>query len=446
VGGTISGLSASGLVLRNNGGDDLTVSSGATTFTFATAVAHGQAYAATVLTQPTGYTCTISSGSGTMSAAVTSISISCAVNIPVTSRGSTTVTTNGNDDPFVAISSDGNTLALGYPMENTSQGGVHIFTRSGYTWTEQAVLVGSGAGANNQGQAVKLSSNGNTCVFGSGDYAWAFTRSGSTWSEETKFTSTYATDGSTAFGATLALSPDGNTAAIGALTYNSNDGAVQIWTRSGTTWTKIQTLPTVLTGSAFGSNVALSGDGTTLAVGAGAHSSSAGGVFIYVLSSGTWTAQGSRLLGTGGGTEQGGVARFDGMALSTDGNTLAFTGHTAANSGGFYVFTRSGTSWSQEQGGTRGTPAAADPLQTHLGLSGDGNLLVLSGEESRGSGNAGAMYIFTRSGTTWTQSGSRYVSPVDAPPNRFFAYHIAVTPDASTLIAVDRKTFWTYTP
>lgn len=74
IGGTITGLTATGLVLQNNAGDDLTVASGATTFTFATKTA---AYAVTVKTQPTGLTCTVSSGTGTATANVTNISIAC---------------------------------------------------------------------------------------------------------------------------------------------------------------------------------------------------------------------------------------------------------------------------------------------------------------------------------------------------------------------------------
>jgi hypothetical protein len=52
VGGTVSGLTGSGLVLRNNGGDALPVSASGM-FTFATKVANGAAYAVTVSTQPT---------------------------------------------------------------------------------------------------------------------------------------------------------------------------------------------------------------------------------------------------------------------------------------------------------------------------------------------------------------------------------------------------------
>lgn len=77
IGGAITGLSGTGLVLQNNGGDNLTVSSGATSFTFAKPVASGAAYAVTVLTQPSGESCTVTGGSGTATANVTSVSIAC---------------------------------------------------------------------------------------------------------------------------------------------------------------------------------------------------------------------------------------------------------------------------------------------------------------------------------------------------------------------------------
>jgi sugar lactone lactonase YvrE len=78
IGGSISGLSASGLVLADNGGDHLTVSSGATSFTFATKLQSGATYDVTVATQPTGQTCTVSSGTGSAMADVTSAAVSCA--------------------------------------------------------------------------------------------------------------------------------------------------------------------------------------------------------------------------------------------------------------------------------------------------------------------------------------------------------------------------------
>jgi N-acetylneuraminic acid mutarotase len=77
IGGTISGLSGSGLVLQNNGGNNLQVSSTQTTFTFTTAVASGAAYAVTVLTQPSAQTCSVTNGSGTATANITNVQITC---------------------------------------------------------------------------------------------------------------------------------------------------------------------------------------------------------------------------------------------------------------------------------------------------------------------------------------------------------------------------------
>ena len=76
VGGTVTGLSGT-LVLQNNGADDLTLDADGA-FTFATALADGSTYAVTVLTQPTGQTCAVSNGTGTVSgASVTTVTVTC---------------------------------------------------------------------------------------------------------------------------------------------------------------------------------------------------------------------------------------------------------------------------------------------------------------------------------------------------------------------------------
>jgi len=82
VGGTVSGLAGSGLVLRNNGGNDLAINANGA-FTFTTALADGSAYAVTVATQPgsPSQTCTVSNGSGSLASAnVTNVAITCATN------------------------------------------------------------------------------------------------------------------------------------------------------------------------------------------------------------------------------------------------------------------------------------------------------------------------------------------------------------------------------
>jgi urocanate hydratase len=83
IGGTISGLTANGLALTNNGGNTLSVNSGSTSFTFSTQLAAGTPYAVAVSTQPTGQSCSVSNGSGTVSGTVTSVSVSCVPNYSI---------------------------------------------------------------------------------------------------------------------------------------------------------------------------------------------------------------------------------------------------------------------------------------------------------------------------------------------------------------------------
>lgn len=81
LGGTISGLTANGLVLQDNGSDSLTILANATTFQFPTPIAYGSTYAVTVSAQPPTQTCSVAHGASTATVNVTGIAVSC-VNIP----------------------------------------------------------------------------------------------------------------------------------------------------------------------------------------------------------------------------------------------------------------------------------------------------------------------------------------------------------------------------
>ncbi len=76
IGGTLSGLSSGTVVLQDNGGDNLSVSANGT-FTFATPLPAGSNYNVTVLTPPTGQTCSVNGGTGTVSANVTTVNVTC---------------------------------------------------------------------------------------------------------------------------------------------------------------------------------------------------------------------------------------------------------------------------------------------------------------------------------------------------------------------------------
>lgn len=77
VGGTVSGLAGIGLILQNNYGDNLIITSDGS-FVFATALADGSNYNVTILTHPAEQSCTVSNGSGTIAEAnVTNVTIRC---------------------------------------------------------------------------------------------------------------------------------------------------------------------------------------------------------------------------------------------------------------------------------------------------------------------------------------------------------------------------------
>jgi hypothetical protein len=81
VGGSIGGLGGAGLVLQNNGADDLAVAANASSFRFATPVAQNGTFDVTILTQPAGQTCSVLNGAGVAQTNITNIAVTCA-NIP----------------------------------------------------------------------------------------------------------------------------------------------------------------------------------------------------------------------------------------------------------------------------------------------------------------------------------------------------------------------------
>ena len=90
VGGTVSGLTGTGLALQNNGADTLAVAADGP-FTFLTELTDTSSYAVTVSTQPAGQTCSVTNGSGTIATAdVTNVTVTCVTDvIPTYSVGGT---------------------------------------------------------------------------------------------------------------------------------------------------------------------------------------------------------------------------------------------------------------------------------------------------------------------------------------------------------------------
>ncbi|MGB5081357.1 MAG: integrin [Burkholderiales bacterium] len=361
----------------------------------------------------------------------------------------------GADDRFgiaVALSGDGNTLAVGAAFEASSTSGidsvpddtavqagaVYVFTRIAGAWSQQAYVKASNAQAGDRfGISLALSADGNTLAVGAPNEdssstgvgstpnelaspaagaAYVFTRSGGTWSEQA-YVKPLNPGSLDQFGTSVALSADGNTLAVGAdreassttgintiPNEGANDaGAAYVFTRSGITWSQQAYVKPSNTGAddRFGSSVALSSDGNTLAVGARLEDSNTTGV---------------------GSTP----------------NDLAL------NAGAAYVFTRSGITWSQQAYVKASNTQTGDNFGGSVALSGDGNTLAVGsiGEDSSTTGigstpdelaaDAGAVYVFTRGGIAWSQQA--YVKPLNSGVNDTFGRTVALSGDGNALL------------
>jgi FG-GAP repeat len=343
----------------------------------------------------------------------------------------------------VALSADGNTALIGGSEDNGSIGAAWVFTRSGSTWTQQGgKLTGSGESGNGHfGASVALSGDGNTALIGSADdAAWVFTRSGSTWTQQgSKLTA--SPEVGAAFGFSVALSADGNTALIGDRSDNTNVGAAWVFTRSGSTWTQ---QGSKLTGSGesgvseFGFSVALSADGNTALIGGERDNSLTGAAWVFTRSGSTWTQQGSKLTGSGeSGTE--GVFGWS-VALSADGNT-ALIGGPGDNPrfGAAWVFTRSGETWTQQ--GSKLTGGGVGLSESEFGfsvaLSADGNTALIGGRNTISEGRTiGSAWVFTRSGSTWTQQGEAFTGSgsLKEIEGHEFGFSVALSADGNTAL------------
>jgi hypothetical protein len=178
-----------------------------------------------------------------------------------------------------------------------------------------------------------------------------------------------------------------------------------VFTRSGSTWTQQggKLTGTGDTTAKFGDGVALSADGDTALIG-GDTDSGGGAAWAFTRSGSTWTQQGGKLTGAGAS----GDGQFgDPVALSADGNT-ALIGGITDNSfvGAAWVFTRSGSTWTQQGGKlTAGGESGEGTFGAGLALSADGNAALIGG--FRDNASAGAVWEFARSGSTWTQQGDK---------------------------------------
>ena len=360
---------------------------------------------------------------------------------------------NANQGFSVSLSADGNTAIVGGYTDNTNAGAAWVWTRSGGVWTQQGnKLVGSGAwisGAN-QGYSVSLSADGNTAIVGGyndngqAGAAWVWTRSAGVWTQQgNKLVGSGAAVGAYQ-GSSVSLSADGNTAIVGGFGDNSGVGAAWVWTRNGGVWTQ-QGNKLVGSGAAGpyvlqGDSVSLSADGNTAIVGGFRDNSYAGAVWVWTRSGGVWIQQGTKLVGSGALGDR--VSQGKSVSLSAEGNT-AIVGGPIDNgqAGAAWVWTRSGGVWIQQENKLVGSGAVGNALQGNfVSLSANGDTAIVGGWADNNP--VGAAWVWTRSGGVWIQQGTKLVGSgaVVGPPVGFVGFgsangqSVSLSADGNTAI------------
>ena len=409
---------------------------------------------------------------------------------------------SGADDQFgssLSLSGDGNTLAVAAIFDDsnatgingddsndnaTRSGAVYVFVRSGSSWTQQAYVKASNTQTEDVfGQSLSLSDDGNTLAVGApyedsratgingnqttleylngnSGAVYVFTRSGTNWSQEAyiKASNNLVLEqfGGDAFGQALSLSGDGNTLAVGASSEDGawtqsgfdeddnssrNAGAAYVFVRSGTTWTQQAYLKdsNSISNDGFGSDLSLSDDGNTLAISrhgwdAGTGGNNAGSVLIFTRTGTTWNNINNNYIYSNLIASNPDPQDFFGfsISLSGDGNTLAVgawmedsdstgiggdqSNNNLTNSGAVYIFSRSGNSWSQQAYLKSSSTGDRDYFGTSVSLTDDGNTLAVSSylEDGNAVGmggdptnnaasNSGGLFVFSRSGSSWSE-------------------------------------------
>ena len=440
----------------------------------------------------------------------------------------------------LAVSGDGMTVAVGAPHESSAargingkqddnslynSGAVYVYVRRGDTWTQQAYLKASNAGGSDMfGLSLAVSRDGNTLAVAApweasastgvnGDQnddsipqagaVYVFTRTGNTWSQQAYIkASNTGRKGAgddiegDQFGFSVSLSGDGRTLAVGAISEDSNAtgidgaqgndaaasaGAVYLFARTGDAWTQQAYLKSGNNeaGDLFGYGVALSDNGSALAVagydedgsGKGVNppndngNNGTGAIYAFDRRGGTWQQTGYFK----GSRSQRNDALGYSVAISGDGNTIAggtaeesclngginpagcdvdtFPPDLAAGSvGAVYVWARSGASWVEQAFIKASNPDLEDWFSVRLAISRDGSRLFVGApmEDSAATGvngpeaddsaeDSGAAYVYGRTGTTWRQLA--YVKPSDTAAYDEFGSSVAISADGRTVVA-----------
>ncbi len=403
----------------------------------------------------------------------------------------------GREDNFgqaVAVSGDGNTVAVGAPAEDSEpalgasndnfpdSGAVYLFTRVGDVWEGPVMLKASNAGSNDQfGYAVALSSNGDRLAVGARNEASAvaaepannfaagagavyiFVRdSNGDWSEETYIKASNVESGDN-FGWAVRLSNDGNILAVGAPGEDgetgllSNSGAVYTFVRNGTSWPQQDYVKASDAASEdrFGSALSLNAGGTLLAVGAPQEDSGTntnnGAVYVFSFGGLTWSQTTIQHASNSGSNDNFGTS----VALSSSGTSLVVgapfedsdglgDNDNELNSGAAYIFINNG-GWLEQAMIKAGVVDAGDQFGVSVAFGTfSGDIAVIGADQEDGAAagvggdpqlntanDAGAAYVFTREAGIWTPHA--YLKSSNTGSADRFGTAMAISVDGQTL-------------
>ena len=280
-----------------------------------------------------------------------------------------------------AVAIDGDTVVVSAVMENNETGGVYVFTRSAGLWTLEARLAApDGAESDHFGEDVAIS--GDTIAVGA------------PWDDDD--------------------------------VAGSNVGSVYVFTRAGGVWTPQSRLiaDDAAVEDGFGTSLALEGD--TLVTGAPKKDSFTGGVYVFTRSGSVWT-QRTRLMASDAGADDN-IGRS--VALSGDTVVAGAGDWTLGDEGWAVVFTRTGETWAEQQKLTASDGEVQDDFGHAVAVSGDTVMIGARWDDDLGY-DSGSVYLFTRSGGTWTEQGKLHAS--DATTAGYFGRSIALSGEAAVI-------------
>ena len=306
----------------------------------------------------------------------------------------------------VAISVDGKRVVIGAPGSTGNKGLVRVYDLIGGTWTQIGSDIFGEASQDRFGHSVGISDDGTRIVVGapknSGSASEAghvrvYDLIGGTWTQIGSDIDGEAINDNS--GSAVAISDDGTRVAIGAPFNSSSKGQVRVYNLVGSTWTQVGAdIDGTSGGDRLGSSVALSGTGGRLATGA----PDGNYLRVFDLVSGAWTQVGADTNGSSGGDKFG-----SSVAISDDGTRVAVGAPgRSTEKGQVSVYDLVSSTWTKVGADIDGE-ANNDKSGSTVAMSDDGTRIAIAAplNDSR-YGNAGHVRIYDLISGTWTQVGT----------------------------------------